>query len=374
MSDILTFTNCTYAYIKNDPYKYPTKYDGQTTPVKTSTGWHIIPNQQYSDWLTPKQWFELMYKANSFALMSCSVTVQNMIPLTQNAAIQGTASFTAFNNTIYALGYTDNAYETVWREEDKLTLWEREGVTYNGTGAPTRYMIPQYDHVSWNFEDIPNKAGYQSYFWDPLTLSEDLLELRPGKNAIKFSYTTDKEIFYNTSMQQAFDPTWNPATGTHKSASYGLSNEPTNNYKTDNITPHNAVNAYINTQDDHPFCDTANPRVSSQAPWNHIAIQKPTLRSHSQPCPQWFIKMIPIFDENGALIQTTAQVCMYRKISFKITPKKNAINMPLYPQMTKEVNTSFNYISDVCKNSGWLSASAGVTGKYQDAPPTAENE
>lgn len=370
----VTFTNCTYAYITNDPYKYPSKYDGKPTPIKVETGWHIIPNQQYGDWLTPKQWFTLMYEAESFSLAGCSVTVQNMIPLTSNPAIQGTASFTAFNNTIYALGYTDNCYETVWRENDKLTLWEREGVSWNGTTA-TRYMIPQYEHIIWNTEEIQSIGAWESYFWDPMVLAEDLQELRPGKNAIKYAYSAGKQVWYNTTVQQQFDPNWSPA-GANKPAIYSITAKQVNNFKLDNITPHNNVNAYISTEDTHPTCDTAAPSVKSAAPWNHITIQKPSTvgRSHGKPCPQWFIKMIPIFDENGALIKTTAQVCMYRTITFNITPKKRAINMPLYPPMTHKLDTHYNYVHNVLDNSGWLSASAGVSGNIVDTAATTVNE
>ena len=56
--------------------------------------------------------YRLCTAGESFKCIGVSATVQNMIPLTEQVAIQGNATFTQFNNTMYALGFNDTMYDT----------------------------------------------------------------------------------------------------------------------------------------------------------------------------------------------------------------------------------------------------------------------
>ena len=130
MSDdtkLVTFHNFSFYYISN---KF-NHYDLQKVNIftadkhvpfdiyKQETGWQYIPNQRMDDWLLPYQWYRLTTSGRAWKVKSCKATVQNMIPITEQVAIQGNASFSSFNNTIYALGFNDTLYDSPYNYNNR---------------------------------------------------------------------------------------------------------------------------------------------------------------------------------------------------------------------------------------------------------------
>lgn len=300
---LVTYENCNIVYFTNAINKM--YYNTPTQPVTDRlqfTGWHYIPNQSYSNWLVPRQWFDLITNHDKFRLHSVECTVQNMIPLTDNLSIAQDTTFISFNNTIYALGYTDQHYETVLKESS-TDLKFREGVMVNvaaGT-ASARMTLPIYQHIIQNNRTV--------YSWDPFIHPSSLMELRPGKNAIKFAWSrneADNDKWYSTARyytdQDFNDDTNNPKVTQHSGnyinmwmCPYGRHHEEPNNDQWNN----KQINIY-----------------------NYV---------WKYPINNWFIKMIPIFntkDNNPDLLKHTAQAVLVRKITFEVTPRTNTTNFP----------------------------------------------
>ncbi|QGW62417.1 putative structural protein VP [Syngnathus scovelli chapparvovirus] len=308
----MKFSNSYYAYIENQKNDYP-DIGLERNPSEYQTGYHRIPNQYWASFLTPKDWFNLIYNNKAFRVVGARCTVSNMIPLTEQAAIQGNTTITTFNNTIYALCYTDNNYETEWEEpaaRDLSFMW-REGLT-NGA----RHMLPTYKHGI--YRTTTSQAHNVFYGWDPLCKAENILELRPGKNAVTFEWHAKEEIWLNTHMMQQFDPTHTP----------GIANTATvysqeiHNQTHSNVTPHSHLNRWISQTDTAP---------ATARHWSKQAIQRPGIMEQQfrYPIPNWFIKMIPLFDSQNNLIKTTAQVLITMELTVDTIPQSLAINMPI---------------------------------------------
>lgn len=301
----VTYTNLNYYYITNDKYAYPDTGDGAPS---FNTGWHIIPNQQFDEWLTLGQWWDLQTKSATFKPVSASCTIQNMIPISTQVAIQGTSTFSAFNNTIYALAYSDEAYETQPFEftGTHLPLEYREGFNVLSSGSTTRYLLPTYTHVMHN-------TDIGMAFWDPFVNSEQLFELRPGKNAVQLSWHVsdgDSHITYNTARQQQFPREPGVPTNSTMSEDY--------DFKNSNVTPNNLAMIWFRHNAPDGMQDLYRKSGSE------------TLQ-FKKPIPQWFIKLIPLLDDKSNLIKTQAQICIYKKITFEVTPFKPAVNRPILP-------------------------------------------
>nr|WCZ69449.1 capsid protein [Porcine parvovirus 7] len=247
MAEHITLSNTFMAYWENDPYQYPSYTPFQKNEVLSySTGWHILPNILWRHFLSPKQWYELCINYEAYHVEGTSTTVFNPIPITNNLAIQGTNTFTAFNNTIYSLGTTDDLYETGYHNWYEDELWRSWYVAYKEGLVPKR-NVPTKDGVgnSWNRLLLPiyrwsapitapetnwtwvwntsKGTGAQNYptagttwphtdsgteqvaapagcFWDPFTNPDSIQELRPGKNAMSFHWKThgaDEHCWYN---------------------------------------------------------------------------------------------------------------------------------------------------------------------------------
>jgi len=243
--------------------------------------------------MNPKDWFTLIFNSKAFCVTGVRCTVSNMIPLTEQTSIQGNATFTTFNNTIYAICYTDHEYETEWEEiigTNTDNFWHREGLT-NGA----RFMLPTYTHGIWRTDSNPGNHYNVYYGWDPLIHAGELFELRPGKNAVSYDWQATEKHFINTNVMQQFDPTWTPGplgVATVYSQEMHLVNN-------SNVTPHGHLNRWIAQTDLNP---------ASLSAWKKSAIQHPGIMEQqwSKPIPNWFIKMIPLFDSANALIKTTA--------------------------------------------------------------------
>nr|QTE03852.1 MAG: VP1 [Luscinia cyane Chaphamaparvovirus] len=122
-------------YFTNQPYRYPNPWykkqrasegnaPGSFGPA-INTGWHIIPNMLWGHMCSPRQWWEMMIKFEAITVTGITCRIFNPIPIQTALSFQGTNTFPAFNNTVYALGYTDDLYETPW--------FDWHGYPYNGT-------------------------------------------------------------------------------------------------------------------------------------------------------------------------------------------------------------------------------------------------
>lgn len=113
-------------YFTNQPYRYPnpwlkTKSSGGGSDKEAgnfgsaiNTGWHIIPNFLWGHVCNPRQWWEMVIKYEAISVQAVTCRIFNPIPIQTALSFQGTNTFPAFNNTVYALTYTDDLYETPW--------------------------------------------------------------------------------------------------------------------------------------------------------------------------------------------------------------------------------------------------------------------
>lgn len=244
MAEHISLSNTFMAYWENNPYSYPPTYPIQkNNTLSFYTGWHVLPNILWRHFLSPKQWYEMCINYEAYHVEGTSTTVFNPIPITQNLAIQGTNTFTAFNNTIYSMGVTDDLYETAyynWYEDkiwknwyvaykeghipktttqdgittswDRLTLpvysWESGGTapetnvtwTWN-TSVDTGGQNFPTSGTTWPHTDVNEQRSFGSgCFWDPFCNPDSIQELRPGKNAMSFHWKThgaDEHCWYN---------------------------------------------------------------------------------------------------------------------------------------------------------------------------------
>nr|QBJ04589.1 NS1 [Tasmanian devil-associated chapparvovirus 3] len=362
----VTYSNLQYAYIKNDPYVYPT--DDSTsgsflgTQLNTSTGWQIIPNLMWSHLLTPKDMCHLKVNYQAYSVKSISATVFNMIPLTETLAIQGNVTFAAFNNTIYAVGYTDDLYETSpfdWQTTAKnFNLAYKEGARYSGGGSQAAGNAACINLPTYNFViSQPGFPGatlgrYDGLFWDPFNRPDKIMELRPGKNAIKFSWETheaDKGIWYNLDSL-GFISTFKVD---------GVTNETQNNPL--KITIDDGITASRNDMIYQPIVRTwylnynlwkargsnigqMNPPPlptgqASRTPVfgpkdSNILDTGPESQNYKYPPTQWFIKLLPLYDANNALINTRAQIGILKTVVLEVKPRTSAYYAPSYNMWT----------------------------------------
>lgn len=223
-------------YWNNSPYIYPSSIYSQLNNVTNfNTGWHVLPTMLWKHFISPRQWYELAINYEAYHVEGYTATLYNPIPITQNLAIQGTSTFSAFNNTIYTLGAQDILYETSYHNWWTDPIWSRfyvaykEGVIRTGQEAApnTRLVLPTYlwetpstapvDNTTWAWDAVPpayptagttwpdtgqgNKVSFGSgVFWDPLTDPDSIMELRPGKNSMTFNWSAhgcDESIWYN---------------------------------------------------------------------------------------------------------------------------------------------------------------------------------
>lgn len=311
---LVEYQQANFVYFTNAVNKiyYSDKTGGDGNFYFQNTGWHFIPNQRWDNWVTDKQWFDLVTNHSAFKIHSCEATVQNMIPLTDNLSIQQDTTFMSFNNTIYALGYTDTQYETL-PVESATSLIYREGIKVDpATGALVeKQVLPLYRHP---IARINNNTDLKIYNWDPFTKPASLMELRPGKNSITYAWKrTDSTPFVSTSRYYCTQP----CTDTTNVPKYYNNVE---NFKDEWITPPSSL------KQDPRFVAFNN----KNAQWYQ--------HYFDHPINNWFIKMIPILDKKGNLLNHTAQVCIIKKITFEVLPRVNSTNFPQLPYTWMDLN------------------------------------
>lgn len=297
---LVTYENASAVYFNNNFNKMFNITNVQANATADQdTGWHFIPNQLYRNWLTPRQWFDLVTNHDKFKIHSCETTVQNMIPLTDNLAIGQDTTFMTFNNTIYALGYTDKHYETNYAMHPMEPIF-KEGVTISATGTIAKQSLPTYTHKL----NKPTPTTVNSCFaWDPFIHPSSLMELRPGKNAIKFGWVADpvdNDKWYSTARDIVSVNHDTQVTDRHN-VDWIMLNEP--------ITPGQLI------MEDPRFDFKHKEVMYYKKQWRY-------------PINNWFIKMIPIVDSKSNLLKHEAHVFMVRKITFEVTPRTNTTNWP----------------------------------------------
>nr|QKE54874.1 MAG: capsid protein [Parvoviridae sp.] len=234
MAETHTFKNVYMGYLENLPYRYPSIEVGHVDASKPLyefiwTGWQIFPNFMWRHAITPAQWCWLQVNAEEIQPTGIKLTLYNPIPITSNLSIARTSTFSAFNNCVYGMFYSDDLYETDWHlwqqtpEEYDIWLSQREGVIYTGQQggtneneiAPTTYTGKKYTWPEYRWRrpmqrteaenvwsqginkgngvhDVYNTEGKiivpSGVFWDPLNRPEEIRELRAGKNSLSFNW------------------------------------------------------------------------------------------------------------------------------------------------------------------------------------------
>lgn len=374
MAEDITYHNTYMVYWKNQPYIYPNTHvnppnENTMSSGGINTGWHVVPTILWKHFVTPKQWVEFTINYEAYTVKGYSCTIYNPIPMTQQLAIQGTTAFTAFNNTIYTLGAQDDLYETAYHNWYNATttgdfrqfnLSFKEGQYKNHADAWKKTIWPIYE---WRTENARNASSstysylntVDSYgiwprskekelvptgvFWDPLNDANGILELRPGKNSMSFSWEhhpcDDNKWFNIDQIAKWFpytvdSPYLSPQT-------YG----PPGSYKLygeddpDQLTSPSSWTAYSSKNDPTIPNLLEMPIVPMQWFWQEMQksivevpdVKKPMMywagteyECYKYGPTQCFIKGIPLFDDNDTHVATTTQGCF--RISLHLAAKK----------------------------------------------------
>lgn len=363
-------------YLENIPYSYPPDDNAVVNSTMLGswnylTGWGILPNILWKHFATPKAWADFCIKYEAYHIDSMKITVFNMIPMTTQLAIQGNTLFTAFNNTIYALAYQDQLYETGWMNwfEDEINeacipnLAWKEGLLYNiNSTTKKRSRLPIYswplpvsrtqnEHTWANSYSSSGNAVYplngrpSGLFWDPLNRPDELKELRPGKNAVHFtweSHQCDGNLWYNIDQIAQ----WYPYTAT---GPYNVAHQRPGQYHiTEEDDPDALATKYQSRQytNDYTIPNFANVPIMSAAWWWHEMkgsigqawnTQKLDLffcgteAEQAKYLPeQFFLKLIPLFDASGTNIEISAQISVRTELHVSAKKRRSAIYCPTW--------------------------------------------
>lgn len=385
-----TFTNVQCTYITNQPHEYfKQEWDEYENGATISTGWHVIPNQLVSHFVTPKQWYELMIKAEAIRPLKIEIDCFNLIPQTETLNIQGTTPFWGFNNCVYAISYVDDCYETDyynWMLMDRdgtkkqhppnttPNLFYKEGRQINLAGNGwLQQTLPLYgwraplyrvhsDRTWGNFSEYssyttyPYKAGNAhpakipaGIMWDPLNRPDCIRELRPGKNNLHFEFTYPDSPMFNTD-RLAY--TWpyaadGPYNGNQRPNAY----EQTHECDPDELASQREQDPPLN---DYTMPDFENMPIVPCGWWwielNQSIVDDASAYSMRKPnkshpgletqtacitAPQWFIKIMPLWratslGQTPTLVDCYAQMSMRSKIVYEYIPRKSAIYAPTW--------------------------------------------
>ncbi|TRZ05897.1 hypothetical protein HGM15179_021209 [Zosterops borbonicus] len=389
MADTFKAENTWMAYIANMPYIYPVDERDTIGAVPINTGWHIFPNMLWRHFLTPKQWALLQMNYEAYHVESITFQVFNMIPMTTQLAIQGTTIFTAFNNCIYGLAYSDKFYETNWENwyntllnDDNHNLLYKEGqICEANASSKRRYILPTYQwqpanarsrcprtYDNWHFgNSVTASAVYpggaaavasnnnyadrpSGVIWDPMNRPEDLMEIRPGKNAIKMHWDChpcDAERWLNLDQLAWWYPYLpeGPYHATHlRPGEYKLTSECDPDRLASRYEADPSINDYtIPNWADMPVTpmawwwkemqeSIAIPQVKEQ--WQQHRMNQFFVGTEHELYKygphQMFIKMIPLFDDNGTHIQCTANISVKTTLTLKVKKRRSAIYAPTW--------------------------------------------
>lgn len=396
MAESISIKNNYVAYIKNEPYNYPTNNASATlinshtsggTLVNYNTGWHIFPGMLWKHFCKPKDWYEMCINYEAYRVDGIKISAFNMIPLTTQLAIQGNTIFTAFNNCIYAIGYQDKLYETQWHNwyVETSTNYNPNLMYHEGLFKPPensgsrRYELPIYVWQPTNVYGI-NQWTWNDYFlngsldsrhtdgvypslgyvptgalWDPFNRPDELKELRPGKNAIGFSWERhecDANKWFNIDQIASWWPY--TAAGPYNIAGHPRPGEyvTTGIQDPNEIALRNTLNPPIN---DYSVANWSNtPVVPMQWWWKEMQTQIAPINITSGSISdaflkhmnlffngteaecykygptQCFIKMMPIIDSNNTNIECAAQICIRTELLLSVKKRRSAFYAPTW--------------------------------------------
>nr|QLI49913.1 MAG: hypothetical protein [Parvoviridae sp.] len=393
MANKFTASNTWMCYIANNPYVYPNDNSALISAGSAiNTGWHILPNMLWRHFLTPKQWANLIITSEAYHVDSVSIEVFNMIPMTQQLAIQGNTVFTAFNNCIYALAYKDELYETSWenwydpntKDQNHNLIYKEGQLCVQGTTTKNRFELPIYQwkppntrarnpHSYENWDGVVNtvSAVYPAgatgavtkygdkpsgVIWDPMNRPKHLMELRPGKNSIKYhweSHPCDSEKWFNFDQICWWHPyiPEGPYTITHqRPGELKVTNECDPDMLASKYEQNPWINDYtIPNWENLPVCPMQwwwKEIEASIAPLTHMTQSEQfydtSIRRTNEffvgteaECykygpTQFFLKMIPLFDENGTHIKCTANVSVRTTLTLSTKKRRSAIYAPTW--------------------------------------------
>nr|QTE03957.1 MAG: VP [Lorikeet parvoviridae sp.] len=416
MVETVTYSNVYMCYIQNQPYQYPAdNYAYQTNTNKINTGYHVLPNFLFRHYLTPKDWADLQIHYEAYHVEAASATIFNMIPMTTQLAIQGTNVFTAFNNTIYAIGYSDKLYETSWEDWEasdikdtyvpNLAWKEGQNKTVGGT-TTARNRLPVYlwklpvtrassDQTWANWDSTGGGVGVwpsgtsgsqwpSGIFWDPLNRPDEIQELRPGKNSMTFNWqchSCDENIWFNMDQIAHWWP-WTPSGPYHhnRPGTFKLSSEDDPDQLATRYQRNPWINDYtIPNWANIPICDpTWFWKEMQQSIVEEFNKDKPDLRfpgteyeKYKYPPEQWFLKMIPLFNDAGTLIEITANISVKISLTLKVKKRRSAIYAPTYGPFAWRNVYSAQTMSLNFQNSFARYRTAGARRTWQNIAQTA---
>nr|DAZ91117.1 TPA_asm: VP1 [Leopard lizard parvovirus] len=135
-----TISTLRSVYVDNEAFEYPfgtyNPNQGGIYIHPTSTGWQVIPNIIWEHFCSPKEFYEMTIKYEAVQVTGITCTLFNMIPIQTTLAIQGTTTFSAFNNTVYLMGYNDDLYETPPFPWANNKTWMTDEVFYTNGWNP----------------------------------------------------------------------------------------------------------------------------------------------------------------------------------------------------------------------------------------------
>nr|WOP79081.1 capsid protein [Canary chaphamaparvovirus 2] len=385
MAEEHTISNVWMAYISNGPYVYPKDDSSILTTHLINTGWHIIPNILWKHVCTPKQWAELTINYEAYHVKGMKCTIFNCIPMTTQLAIQGNTLFTAFNNSIYGMAYKDDLYETNWHNyyqydgKQPHNLLYKEGLACQyGTNTNYRQSLPIYLWSAPNsraterctYDNHPNDystgqqqsgvfpvpSGNEHYrpsgcIWDPLNRPDNIMELRPGKNAITFTWEAhncDQGKWFNLDLLSW----WYPYT---PEGPYHSKRQRPNSYQfTDATEPERLANRWEASPpiNDYSIPNYANIPVVPMGWWWHemksavpnglqaltqweykyidLMFSGTEYEKYKYGPTQWFVKMIPLFTDTGTHIECSAQISIKTELYLSCKKRRTAMYAPTW--------------------------------------------
>nr|QKE54938.1 MAG: hypothetical protein [Parvoviridae sp.] len=386
MAEDHTISNVWMAYISNSPYIYPNDDTLVHTTNQINTGWHVIPNMFWRHLVTPAQWAQMQINYEAYHVKGIKCTIFNCVPMTTQLAIQGNTLFTAFNNSIYGMAYKDELYETSWhnwyqydnKEPHNLIYKEGLAATYGGN-QKYRQSLPiytwrlpnsravqrcTYDNHPNNYNDgtgqsgvFPVPSGDENHFrptgilWDPLNRPEEIMEIRPGKNAVTFTWechACDEGKWFNMDLLHWWHP-YVPESPYHSMRQRPTSYTFTTYTEPDRLSNRWEAQPSINDYTIPDYSDI--PVVPMAWWWEEMKSAVPASLSslegwqikyidlyfsgteyekYKYGPTQWFLKMIPLFTEQGTHIECSAQISIKTQLFLACKKRRTAIFAPTW--------------------------------------------